>query len=557
LSDKAKLHDEVQYDFRSKQNSTSFDLVKHPEDSAHKGLQISVVGVSYASLGHKPTATVAPTVTFADELLATTGAYSGYFLGIVPQTVDSFLDNCIRNSDIKTVEANLSFHQSFLELHLAQNSRRQLVDYVVQHSDNAPYGLKKLAKQLWNNQPCRPDVLPMQLPADHNGQLSVPPQKWSLTFDDFRSVLYFAMITTSELGFEKLQKSRDAHVSLYDLNSCCIKPWTNGTNASIAVLMNPDGLAAQLMVSHAWAEECCELEAAMDRYWDNHELRKDIPLWFCQFAIYQAGKPGPSIEDQLKRDPFESVIKSQSLLPANGGYGMVAVHTTTVDLYSRLWCPYEIFEADKAEVPIQMAPSDKYAEKLEKGFQHNMKLCGHNLPEVRNTWKFLHVNTSSASCSSPDDRKRIAKCIEESEGGFERMDKVIREVRWHMAMSCLDENETVDQSVPARTLRAVERLGENVRAASTKIDVQTKLANGQQRKLNNQQEMLASQKKLLQEQQEKLDGQEKMLVCQNKLLQDQQTKMDRQEKLLQGQQEKLDRQEQLMQEMVALLKGRS
>ena len=44
---------------------------------------------------------------------------------------------------------------------------------------------------------------------------------------------------------------------------------------------------------------------------------------------YQVGDGfGPSIQDQLDMNPFAIVIKSAAVKTRNGGYGMVAVHTT-------------------------------------------------------------------------------------------------------------------------------------------------------------------------------------------------------------------------------------
>ena len=61
-------------------------------------------------------------------------------------------------------------------------------------------------------------------------------------------------------------------------------------------------------------------------------------IWFCGFAQYQAGDEpgdvGPSISEQLKLDPFGSVIRHTT--PA---LGMVVVHTSSARVYERLWSP--------------------------------------------------------------------------------------------------------------------------------------------------------------------------------------------------------------------------
>ena len=41
----------------------------------------------------------------------------------------------------------------------------------------------------------------------------------------------------------------------------------------------------------------------------------------------------------VTEEPFRKVIEAPELQKAGGGCGMLAVHTSKADLYSRLWCP--------------------------------------------------------------------------------------------------------------------------------------------------------------------------------------------------------------------------
>ena len=67
---------------------------------------------------------------------------------------------------------------------------------------------------------------------------------------------------------------------------------------------------------------------------------ENVSIWVCTFSQYQARKDesvddiGPTVGEQLAVDPFAQVIQSVGV---KNGLGMVAVHTTTADLYSRLW----------------------------------------------------------------------------------------------------------------------------------------------------------------------------------------------------------------------------
>ena len=75
---------------------------------------------------------------------------------------------------------------------------------------------------------------------------------------------------------------------------------------------------------------------------------------------------GPTIAQQLALDPFAQVIKSPSV---KAGKGMVAIHTVQCDLYTRLWCPFEMMQAVNCRVKIVAASSQKYILELQETYQ--------------------------------------------------------------------------------------------------------------------------------------------------------------------------------------------
>ena len=53
--------------------------------------------------------------------------------------------------------------------------------------------------------------------------------------------------------------------------------------------MNPlEALAAELMVSHCWAEDITECQEALDDYRVVNSISAESVLWFCAFSQYQA-----------------------------------------------------------------------------------------------------------------------------------------------------------------------------------------------------------------------------------------------------------------------------
>ena len=85
-----------------------------------------------------------------------------------------------------------------------------------------------------------------------------------------------------------------------------------------------------------------QFQNALRRGLENHNLEEETAIWVCTLAIYQAHKDGgrgPSIPEQLdlQTTPFECVINNLPPLPNCAGGLMLAVHTTSQELYGRLW----------------------------------------------------------------------------------------------------------------------------------------------------------------------------------------------------------------------------
>lgn len=83
-----------------------------------------------------------------------------------------------------------------------------------------------------------------------------------------------------------------------------------------------------------------------------------MAIWICTFAQYQAKKNdqiddiGPSVAEQLALDPFTKVLESGGV---QQGMGLVAIHTTSADLYVRLWCPFEMKQASELLIKVQVS----------------------------------------------------------------------------------------------------------------------------------------------------------------------------------------------------------
>eukprot|EP00930_Biecheleria_cincta_P035285 TRINITY_DN24270_c0_g1_i2.p1 TRINITY_DN24270_c0_g1~~TRINITY_DN24270_c0_g1_i2.p1 ORF type:complete len:887 (+),score=126.33 TRINITY_DN24270_c0_g1_i2:69-2729(+) len=264
-------------------------------------------------------------------------------------------------------------------------------------------------------------------------------------------------------------------VTLYDVDTFFVRPWTRKTGCGISLLMSRKSTApAGMMLSHTWAEDMEELMEAVHA----HVRNKDRPIpdfvrvWFCLFSLYQPGGEegdgGPTITDQLRSDPFGQVVCSPSLKTDHNGYGMNVVHTSQADLYQRLWCVYELHCALVTEnLEVTKSMSKKYfdgtADKLREWMQCGIQSNGDASPTQRrekyielkqahktqedlleDEWEtFLwiagvKVKSATASCSSAHDKRKILSEIRSHYGGFDEIDKAIEAFRREQLEDDLD-----------------------------------------------------------------------------------------------------------------------
>ncbi|CAK9104525.1 Hypothetical protein (Fragment) [Durusdinium trenchii] len=242
------------------------------------------------------------------------------------------------------------------------------------------------------------DDVPSCLPPARWSNRQVPPVKWGMRCAQFAEFLDACAVT---ILWDQAKKAR-GYVNLYALNGGLppygglLINWTRHTGCSIALRMNPvEALAAELMVSHCWAEDIEECREALEEHRVQHNISSETVMWFCAFSQYQAGDEegdvGPSVAEQLALDPFGVVVRHVSSC-----LGMVVVHTSPpkAEIYSRLWCVYEIAEAVRTETPVRIACSVAYVNSR-----------AGNLSEM------LQARTEQAECKNPEDDALIRQKI--------------------------------------------------------------------------------------------------------------------------------------------------
>ncbi|CAE8581647.1 unnamed protein product [Polarella glacialis] len=252
------------------------------------------------------------------------------------------------------------------------------------------------------------------------------PEQWTITVQHWVDIVGACTETPQYKSVMEQKKT----VNMHDVCRLFVKPWSEGTGCSLAVLMSREVVCnAQLMVSHCWGEDVSETKESLLQHAVRHELPMTVPIWFCVFSNYQPEDGvGPKLEHQLALEPFASVIRNPSLKAANGGHGMVALHTTTDDLYSRLWCVHEVERAIVEEdVEIIASMSQKYIDLMVGRVEQFLGL-GATLNDCFRA-AGVQVQTAKARCSSKDDEEKLVKLILQQANGFDGLDKVVESFR--------------------------------------------------------------------------------------------------------------------------------
>eukprot|EP00971_Amphidinium_carterae_P010999 216737-Amphidinium_carterae.1 len=108
-------------------------------------------------------------------------------------------------------------------------------------------------------------------------------------------------------------------------------------------------------------------------------------------------------------------------------HGMLALHTTKADLYSRLWCVYEVSSAEAWKVKVQASVSDSYKQETIRRMTQSVTLGFGEKDSLATSG--LHLNTAAARCSKPEDEEYIMTQIKKAHGGFEKLDEQVLDFR--------------------------------------------------------------------------------------------------------------------------------
>ena len=258
---------------------------------------------------------------------------------------------------------------------------------------------------------------PAWLPSEGPGNRHVPPEMWAMSATQFHGFLAACKATSV---YDELLQRMDGKMNMYDVCDAFVKPWTTGTGNSVALLLkNQQPLPVELMISHAWAEEIDECAEALMLHFARFNILESTACWFCVFSNYQPGDCF-TVQEQIALDPFAKVLAAINQVGCEEGFedarrGMVVIHTSTSEVYERLWCVFEIGKASLEGVPTRAASSYAYV-----------------VAQTGKSKESLRVLTENARCSVCEDEQRIRELLVSEFGGAEMLNSTIWEFRMAM-----------------------------------------------------------------------------------------------------------------------------
>eukprot|EP01038_Epipyxis_sp_PR26KG_P012640 gene12640-16948_t len=236
-------------------------------------------------------------------------------------------------------------------------------------------------------------------------------------------------ITRNQLSDILKDERFSGDMSMYDVVKSIVIPDTKGKGLGYALLKNREKpLRVRVMISHAWTESYSQFVSAIC------ESEIEGPYWICAFAIYQPEDiPEVSIAKQLGTDPMRGPFAT--VLNQKETELMLAVITQQCDIYTRLWCVFEIFVAIQINLPVHVAT---FAENT--GYGGSDQLYHNAIVES----SLIAVDSRKARCGNPAkppnmDELTIRSVIESIDGGYNTIDRVAEWVKFNSLLKIYEQ----------------------------------------------------------------------------------------------------------------------
>merc|ERR1740124_568904 len=275
---------------------------------------------------------------------------------------------------------------------------------------------------------------PAWLPMTGVGQTNVDPENWSISLENW--ILFVGACMDTATWRCLAATKEEGNISMHDINTHFIEPWTRGTGCSVAGLMEENQGPVEMMISHSWTGSVKETLSAMESIILLYFVPKETRIFFCSMSLYQPddnAASGLSIAEQLAKEPFAIIVNRKPK------HGMFIIHTTISEVFERLWCVHEVDECFSA--PINIFGAFDVVSWNDNSFNKII----------------TNIYTQNADCQAKD--KIMLTNLINSRGGFDRLDGVIKHVRQQLMKDLATAH--LFKRIFGIDLSSMERSGEN------------------------------------------------------------------------------------------------
>jgi len=172
----------------------------------------------------------------------------------------------------------------------------------------------------------------------------VPPSRWCVSPEQL-----FDLLDVIE------ERYPDEDPNVYRVVDEVIKPMTEEHGCSYALMLNPGGIHVSHFITHAWAEGFKAFTRSL------RDASITGGLWICFLANPQTW-PSSELAMLLGTNPFMSPFYCALRESDN----VIAVRNSNMNMYTRLWCVFELWSAFASGKPIkttgpnpdQISPAD-------------------------------------------------------------------------------------------------------------------------------------------------------------------------------------------------------
>eukprot|EP00931_Biecheleriopsis_adriatica_P061501 TRINITY_DN3697_c0_g1_i3.p1 TRINITY_DN3697_c0_g1~~TRINITY_DN3697_c0_g1_i3.p1 ORF type:complete len:467 (+),score=73.26 TRINITY_DN3697_c0_g1_i3:38-1402(+) len=262
-------------------------------------------------------------------------------------------------------------------------------------------------------------------------------KRWTFTDPAYAAISFYQLLEMRQQAKKEFGQQY-VTATMHDVNRHIIQPACEKHGKCYAHILNGHDLKfLQVFVSHSWAENFEEFVVAVESAVTNWPVKPN--LWICATALMQSSdKSKVALQVGTGTDPSKAPF-TRALARAEK---LLIIRNTTVDIYTRIWCCWELFIAHQQGL-IQKPGA--------------VMVCGPSCPTL--SWLESDVvDVEHAQASNAEDKRCILEHIRKQGAGYEEINAVLAKIKFFKATGTVGQEPQQpippedDFSILARTI---------------------------------------------------------------------------------------------------------